>query len=298
MSQDIQNNYLSCDIMQKIRQLEIYTRRLLNGSLVGDSRSALKGPGFEFDQIREYAFGDDIRFIDWNASARTDKILVKQYIEERSRTIFLVVDVSRSREFGSTQQNKQLLLAEIASILAFVAQHGKDRVGLILFSDGVELYVPPASSINHVRAIVEHLFTYKAKQAKTNVTSVLEYLLALKKSDAIVFLLSDFIFDDLDVYLGQVAKKYDLIAVRCLDTYEKSFPAVGFLTVQDLETGECVELDMRSIQNSGVEKFLGARVEEQNKVLKKYGVDLLDVVPERGDYIPDIIRFFRRRMMY
>src|SRR5260221_4316547 len=131
---------ISPDIATKIKQLEIFTRRLMNGALVGDSRSAIKGSGFEFDQIRDYSFGDDIRFIDWKASARNDKLLVKQYIEERSRTIFLVVDVSQSSMFGSGEHNKNSRIVELASVLALVAQHGKDHVGLLMFSDTIASY--------------------------------------------------------------------------------------------------------------------------------------------------------------
>lgn len=291
-------NRLSCDVIQKIKQLEIYTRRLLNGALVGDNRSALKGTGFEFDQIREYTFGDDIRFVDWKASARCDKLLIKQYIEERSRTIFLMVDISRSREFGALNHTKHIVFAEIASVLALVAQHGKDRVGLILFSNEVELYVPPANNLNHVRVIMEHLFVYKSKYDKTNVSTALEYMLSLKKSDAMVFLFSDFIVDDVDTYLGQVAKRHDLIAFRCLDEHEKMLPAVGFITVEDLETGELVELDVRSLRQNEVGNFLNTRLEEQNKIFKKYGIDLFDISLDKKDYIPDIVKFFRRRMMY
>ena len=135
INMNLTNKSISSDIIVKIKQLEIFTRRLLNGALVGDSRSAIKGTGFEFDQIREYNCGDDIRFIDWKASARNNKLLIKQYIEERSRTIYLLVDISQSSIFGSGICNKQEKIAELASVLALVAQHGKDQVGLLLFSD-------------------------------------------------------------------------------------------------------------------------------------------------------------------
>ena len=289
---------VSSDIAHKIKQLEIFTRRLLNGALVGDSRSAIKGSGFEFDQIREYNFGDDIRFIDWKASARTNKLLVKQYIEERSRTIFLVVDVSQSSSFGSGSCNKYDRIAELASVLALVAQHGKDHVGLLLFSDKVEEYIPAGSSLHHIHRIMERMLSCVPKQSKTDISAALQHLLAIKKSDAIVFLISDFIDDRLDTYLGQAARKYDLIAVRCLDTNEKIIPAVGFITVEDLETGELVELDLRDTQRSGVKNFLTARIEQQNKLFKQRGIDLVDIAPERSDYLAEMVRFFRRRMMY
>lgn len=291
-------NLMSSDIVSKIKQLEIFTRRLLNGSLVGDSRSAIKGTGFEFDQIRGYSFGDDIRFIDWKASARNDKLLVKQYIEERSRTIFLAVDVSQSSFFGSGLYNKNNRIVELASVLALVAQHGKDHVGLILFSDEIEEYIPAGTSLQHIHHIMERMLSFKSKQSKTNISKALQHLLSLKKSDAIVFLISDFIDEKLDMYLAQAARKYDVIAVRCLDANEKIIPAVGFITVEDLETGELIELDLRDTRNNEVKKFLTRRIEEQNKLLRRCGVDLFEVSPERTDYLSEMVKFFRRRMMY
>lgn len=286
---------ISPDIVSKIKQLEIFTRRLLNGALVGDSRSAIKGTGFEFDQIREYSFGDDIRFIDWKASARNNKVLVKQYIEERSRTIFLAVDVSQSSIFGSGDFTKHSRIIELASVLALVAQHGKDHVGLLLFSDEVEEYIPPGSSLHHVHHIMESLLTFKPQQSKTDITKALKHFLSVKKSDAILFLISDFIDESLDTYLAQAARRYDLIAVRCLDSNEKTFPVAGFITVEDLETGELVELDVR---NNEVKDFLAARIDSQNKLFRRYGIDLVDVAPERNDYLAEMVKFFRRRMSY
>jgi len=291
-------NLISPEIASKIKQLEIFTRRLLNGSLVGDSRSAVKGSGFEFDQIRGYAFGDDIRFIDWKASARSDKLLVKQYIEERSRTVFLVVDVSLSSIFGSGLHNKNSRIIELASVLALVAQHGKDHVGLVLFSDEIEQYIPAGSSLHHIHRIIEQMLSFKPKQSKTDISRALQHLLSLKKSDAIVFLISDFIDDRLDTYLAQVSRKYDLIAVRCLDANEKAIPSVGFITVEDLETGELIDLDLRHKRDNNVRKFLMSRIEEQNKLLRRCGVDLFEVSPERTDYLSEMVKFFRRRMMY
>ena len=289
---------ISSEVANKIKQLEIFTRRLLNGTLVGDSRSAIKGTGFEFDQIREYSFGDDIRFIDWKASARNDKLLVKQYIEERSRTIFLVVDVSQSSIFGSGQHNKNSRIVELASVLALVAQHGKDRVGLLMFSDKIEGYIPPGNSLQHVHHIMQTLLSFKPKQSKTDISKALQHLLSIKKSDAIVFLISDFIDETLDAYLAQAARKYDLIAVRCLDANEKMIPPVGFITVEDLETGELVELDLRNRRSGDVRKFLATRLEQQNKLLRRSGADLFEVALERNDYLSEMINFFRRRMMY
>lgn len=288
-------NKISSEIVNKIKQLEIFTRRLLNGALVGDSRSAIKGTGFEFDQIRDYSFGDDIRFIDWKASSRNNKLLLKQYIEERSRTIFLVVDVSQSSFFGSGKLSKQNRIAELASVLALVAQHGKDQVGLLLFSDEVEAYIPPQTSISHIRHIIETIFSFTPKQTNTNITKALQHLFSVYKKDAIIFLMSDFIDNGLETYLAQAAKKYDLIAVRCLDNNEKQIPPVGFITIEDVETGELIELDL---SQEGIQHALAHRIKKQDLVFKRRGIDLIDITPDKDDYIVEMVKFFRRRMMY
>ena len=289
---------ISDDILRKIKQIEIYTKRLLNSSLVGDSRSAIKGTGFEFDQIREYQLGDDVRFIDWNSSARMNKLLVKQYIEERSRTILLAVDVSSSSFFGSAPTLKHDIMAQVASVLALVADCGKDRVGLLLFSDEVEHYIPPGRGKFHTRTLMEYLFGYKPKHSLTRIATAFEYLAQLKRKDAMAFIISDFIDDTLEnPYLSLIARSYDLVAIRCLDMNEMQLPAIGFLTVEDRETGEEIVLDMRKHNKKIMHQFFENRLLEQNRLFKKYGIGLLDVSTARP-FIGDIIRFFRRRMRY
>src|SRR3990172_8575591 len=172
---------ISPEVRKKIKEIEIHTRRLLRGSMVGDSRSEMKGTGFEFDQIREYSMGDDIRFIDWNASARNNTMLVKQYIEERSRAIFLAVDISASMFLGSGPESKHDIIAQVASVLALVSEAGKDRVGLILFSDEIELYIPPSQGKYHIATIMQELFTHVPRSKKTDISVVLKKLAALKK---------------------------------------------------------------------------------------------------------------------
>ncbi len=290
------NKSLSSDTILKIKQLEIFTRRLLNGALVGDSRSAIKGTGFEFDQIREYSCGDDIRFIDWKASARNNKLLVKQYIEERSRTIYIAVDISQSSIFGSGLYNKQDRITELACVLSLVAHHGKDHVSLLLFSDEIEAYIPPGASLNHIHQVMETVLTAKPKRTKTDISVALKHLLSVNKRDGIVFLLSDFISDAFDTHLTQVSKRFDTVAVRCLDTHETHLPGVGFLMVEDLETGELIELDAR--RNGYIKNLLGSRIQEQNNLFKKHRIDLFEIAPDRDDYIIKMVRFFRQRMMY
>ncbi len=294
---------ISDDILKKIRHVELYTRRLLSGSLIGDTRSAIRGSGFEFDQIREYQPGDDVRFIDWRASARMNKILIKEYIEERSRTIMLAVDVSASSFFGSSNQLRHDVLAQITSVLALVTEYSKDQVGLLLFSDEVECFIPPSRGRHHIHTIMEKVFVFKPKHKRTNIKSALERLAKLKRKDTIAFVISDFIDEGFTKELAVVARMYDLIAIRCLESTEHQLPHIGFITIQDIETGEQYMLDTRKRgiswwgTNSSVNNFLHARIEEQNNMFRKYAVDVLDINGDRP-FIGDLINFFARRMGY
>lgn len=282
------------DIAHIINEIEIHTRRLLSGSMSGDSRSAIKGTGFEFDQIREYHLGDDVRFIDWKASARMNSLLVKQYREERSRTIFLALDVSAS-SFWGTKTQKFDTLAYIASVLALVANYGNDRVGLLLFSDQIDGYIPPARGQSHVRTLMKQLWSAQSKK-QTNVKKIYEYLAQLKKKDAIIFLLTDYIDDHENPYLSIVANMYDMIVIRCLDDHEILLPAAGFVTTYDSESGKEVVLDLRNKQQEKINSFLMQRKLMQERLFKKYHIDYLDVTDTQS--LGTIVRFFRRRMRY
>ena len=284
------------EVRKRIRQVEIHTKRLLRGSLVGQSSSAVKGAGFEFDQIREYQPGDDVRFIDWKGSARLDKLMTRQYIEERSRALMLVVDVSGSSFFSSGRRSKHEVMAEVAGVLALAGDFAKDRVGLLLFSDIVELFVPPKHGQKHVQYILEQLFGFEPKHTKTSVTVALEYLAKFSLRDAIVFLISDFISSPFAKPLQITAKKYEMIAMRCLDKNERTMPSVGFLPVADDETGQLATLDLRK-KRSKVGAFCGQRLFEQNRLFNQCGIDLLEIKSEQR-YINDIVRFFKKRMLY
>jgi len=286
---------LSKEVIKKIRQIEIATRRLLSGSYVGDYSSAKKGAGFEFDQIREYQLGDDVRFIDWKSSARSNKLLVKQYIEERNRSVILAVDMSASSFYGSSKQIKFDVLSEIAAVLSLVADYGKDQASLLLFTDEVELFIPPGRGRKHIHKIMENLFSFAPVHKKTNIDSALDRLAKLNRRDSIVFLLSDFVGDVSPKKLSVVSKLYDLVAIRCLDKNEQALANVGFINVEDIETGEPVLLDSRGSKQ--VNKFLQKRLVQQENTFKKYGIDFLDVSPGKS-FIGDVILFFRRRMMY
>ena len=282
------------EIKKKIRHIEIYTRRLLSGSLIGSSRSALKGIGFEFDQIRDYLVGDDLRFVDWRASARSQKLLVKQYIEERSRTVMLVIDVSCSMLYGATAEGKYERVAWIASLLSLIAMYGSDRVGCILYTDDIEQYIPPAKGHAHIYEIMSVLFSYKPTKTTTNISVALKKVLELRQRNAVVFLLSDFIDENLPEYLPRVSKKHDVIAIRCLDMYECALPAVGFITVQDQENGVSGLLDAGALV---VKQFLAERMREQDTLFKRCSVSYIDNRHDES-FIGELLTLFRRRMRY
>lgn len=284
---------LSKEVLQKVKQIEIQTRRLLSGNQIGDYRSAQKGTGLEFDQIRDYQMGDDVRFIDWKASARSDKILVKQYIEERNRTIILLVDQSASTFYGSSSQLKSEVIAQVASVLALVAECGKDHVGALLFADEVTQVIPPKRGRRHVHEIMEKIFTQKST-GKTSLKNALERLITVQKHDAIVFIISDFFDSGYEKVLKVVSRQHDVVAVRCLDKREKSFPAYGFLPVCDPETGQ---EGMINTNQKIVSELLKKYQQETVSTLRKCKAELLDVQVDRP-FVGDIIRFFRRRMMY
>lgn len=284
---------LTQEVLNKIKQIEIQTRRLLSGTQVGDYSSAQKGSGLEFDQLREYQLGDDVRFIDWNASARTNKILVKQYIEERNRTIILLVDQSASTFYGSEISLKSDVIAQIASVLALVADYGKDHVGAILFSNEVRQVIPPRSGRKHVHNLMES-FLSQEPAGKTSLKIALERLIALQKKDAIVFILSDFFDTSYENLLKIAAKKFDVIAIRCLDKLETHFNVAAFLTIEDPETYEQVTIKTGT---QPLHNFLQQEKEAVDAILRTCGVELIDIQTNRP-FIPDIIRFFKRRMMY
>ncbi len=286
---------LSADVLKKIRLLEIHTRRLLSGMRVGDYNTAQKGLGFEFDQIREYQEGDDIRFIDWNSSSRMNKLLVRQYLEERNRTILLLVDCSASTLFGSSSSLKSDLIAQIAGMLALVADYGKDSVGLLLCTDEVETYIPASKGRDHVYTIMKALFQAPASNKKTSLKKGLQFLMEHHKKNSLVFIISDFIDEGYEKQLGIVAARHETIAIRCLDPLEKNVPSIGFITVKDPETNQEMLIDTRGM--SAANEMLRERLEEQNKEFKKYNVDCLDVTTDR-DLMADVVKFFRRRMMY
>ena len=291
---------LSKEIIKKIKNLEIYTRRLLSGMHVGDYSTAQKGSGFEFDQLTEYQQGDDVRFIDWKGSARASKLLVRKYLEERNRTIFLFVDVSSSSFYSSEPLLRYEVMAQIAGVIALVGDYGKDHVGLVLFSDQVEKVVSPGRGRKHMHSIMETLFSWTETSGQTKKTDLnipFSYLSYSKQKGILAFVISDFIGDDFEKSLRVAQKKYEIVAIRCLDRNEQEFPAVGFLTIQDIESGKKIEIDTNKKTRMLIKERLHERIKQQDKLFGKYAIDILDIKDNKY-FIANVIRFFRHRMMY
>jgi uncharacterized protein (DUF58 family) len=290
-------------IMKKMRQIEVRTRRKVNDTLAGQYHSVFKGRGLDFDEVREYVPGDEMRSIDWNVTARAGRPFVKKFTEERELTILLVVDVSASGNFGSAGQSKRELAAEMACVLAFSAIRNNDKVGLILYSDEVEEYLPPKKGRRHVMRVVREILFFAQKGRGTNTVKALDFANNLLRRKAIVFLISDFQFSgDPDTALAnlrramrQTNSRHDLVALHIQDAREKSLPDVGMLALEDAETGEVVEVDTTDPQvRSRFEKEVAARQQTIRRGIRSEAVDILELdtaIP----YLPALQRFFKNR---
>ena len=226
------------ELLKKVRKIEIKTRRLSDHIFSGEYHSSFKGRGMTFSEVRQYQFGDDIRSIDWNVTARYNEPYIKVFEEERELTMMLVVDISGSESFGTTEQFKRDIITEISATLAFSAIQNNDKVGLLLFSDGIELFIPPKKGKTHVLRIIRELIEFKPKSKKTDLTQALRYLSNVMKKKAIVFILSDFIDAGYDNALKIVGKKHDVTGIRVYDKLETELPKLGMVPMRDAESGE------------------------------------------------------------
>lgn len=240
------------EILKKVRKIEIKTRRLSDHIFGGEYHSSFKGRGMTFSEVRQYQFGDDVRSIDWNVTARYSEPYVKVFEEERELTMMLLVDVSGSESFGTSHQFKKDTITEIAATLAFSATQNNDKVGLILFSDDVELFIPPKKGKSHVLRIIRELIEFKPKSKKTNIAAALKFLSSVLKKRAIVFMLSDFMDDDYEKTLKIAAKKHDLTGIKVFDKHDEEIPNLGMVPVLDAETGsvQLVNTSSKSVRNS------------------------------------------------
>lgn len=234
------------ELLKKVRKIEIKTRRLSDHIFSGEYHSSFKGRGMTFSEVRQYQFGDDIRSIDWNVTARYNEPYVKVFEEERELTMMLVVDISGSESFGTQQQFKKDILTEISATLAFSAIQNNDKVGLLLFSDKIELFIPPKKGKTHVLRIIRELIEFEPVSRKTDLTFALKYLSNVMKKKAIVFILSDFVDQGYDNALKIVAKKHDVTGIRVFDKLETDIPKLGMVPVKDAESGEIVLVNTNS----------------------------------------------------
>ncbi|GMV97596.1 MAG: DUF58 domain-containing protein [Phycisphaerae bacterium] len=283
------------ELLKKVRRIQVRADRLVNDVVVGEYRSVFKGRGMEFDEVREYQPGDDIRTIDWNVTARTGWAHVKRYAEEREMTAVLLVDMSLSGRFGSTHRLKIDLATEISAVLAFSAIKNNDKIGLLVFTDRVEKYIPAKKGKQHVLRVIRELLSFEPSAGGTDLAGALEFLNRVLKRKAVVFLVSDFIDTAFERDLALTRSRHDLIPVRISDPRESSLPDVGLIELEDAETGERVLVDTRrrSIRDAFAAGGRSA-AESLAGLLRSMGVESLEVSTDRP-YMKDLLGFFRRR---
>ncbi len=287
---------LAPDVQKKVSLLQLQVKKLLKGFFAGDYRSKQKGYGIEFEQLRDYQLGDDIRFIDWKSTARTNKMLVKEYIHEHTKTILIALDASNSTCYGSSGLLKKEFIAQVATVLALAADFSKARIGIVVYSEQIEFYIPPGLGSAHLSSILTKLWSFEPKSKMTNNALALKFLAQISKKDTLLFLISDFIdTQNFEKELGIVAQRYDLIALRCLDDLEQCFIPTGFLYSEDCETGQLVLLDCRN-NAEGLSKFLKQRLNIQDSMFRKYAIDCLDLRSNRS-FIDPLLLFFAKRLV-
>lgn len=281
------------DLFTTIRRIQVQTARLAKTILSGSYRSAFKGQGMEFFEVREYQEGDEVRHIDWNVSARMNHPYVKTFREERSLSVMLIVDVSASSRFGSKNGLKSTLIAELGAVIAFSAIKSNDNVGLLLFTDRIELYLPPRSTTRHVLRVIRELLAFHPRGKGTDVTAALAFLGKLQIKPGVCFLISDFLASGFQHEASLVAKKHDLIALSVTDPYEIELPSVNLISLKDLETGEDILIDasdpkLRQYYQDKAENHLA----NLKKMLEKIGAGWVDIRTDQP-YLPAIDKFFK-----
>lgn len=283
------------ELLKKVRRIELRTARLVDSLMGGAYHSAFKGRGMEFEDVREYVPGDEVRSIDWNVTARAGYPHVKTFREERELTVVLLVDVSSSEAFGSSGQGKNELIAEFAALIALAAMRNDDKIGLALFTDRVERYLPPKKGRRHVLRLIRDLLAYEPESRGTDLAAALSFLGKVQRRRAVVFLLSDLLADDFRKDLAAARSRHDLVAVRVADPRESDLPDVGLLDLEDAETGEIVTVDTASTRFRTSFAAEGTRSrKEQGDLLRSLRVDELDITTGK-DYVRELSRFFRMR---
>ena len=283
------------ELAKRIRYIQIYTNKSVSGVLAGEYESVFKGRGMEFDEVREYIPGDEIRSIDWNVTARSGKPFVKRYVEERELTVMFLVDLSASGTFGSISRTKNEVAAELCALLAFSAVKNNDKVGLIVFTDTVEMFIPPKKGSTHVLRLIRELLNFAPRKSSTDISAGLDYLGKVTNRHAVVFLVSDFQEGGFEKPMRIMAKRHDMIAVSITDPREVRIPNVGLIELEDAETGELVLIDTSSrrvrseFERRGTERTTGL-----SRMFASMGVDRIDIRTDQ-DYVRSIVRFFAQR---
>ena len=283
------------ELVKKLKKIEIYTSRLANDQLAGSYHSVFKGRGMTFSEVRQYQPGDDVRFIDWNVTARMNDAYVKVFAEEREMTVMLMVDLSASERFGSTDNSKIETVAEVAALLAFTAIKNNDRVGLILFTDRVEKFIPPKKGRGHVMRVVTEILNAEPEGEGTDLNVALDLLGSLSKRRAVAFLVSDFLAEGYEKSLRVSATRHDLIPIQVVDPRERELPDVGLALIEDLETGELVEVDT---SDAAVREAFAHEFHTQNakreRLFRRLKIDHVTVGTDH-DYVKPIAELFKMR---
>ncbi|MDP3314122.1 DUF58 domain-containing protein [Lutibacter sp.] len=283
------------EILKKVRKIEIKTRKLSDHIFSGEYHSSFKGRGMTFSEVRQYQYGDDVRAIDWNVTARFNEPYIKVFEEERELTMMLLVDISGSEFFGTTQQFKRDTITEIAATLAFSAIQNNDKVGLMLFSDSVELFIPPKKGKSHVLRIIRELIEFHPKSTNTNITEALKFLSSVIKKKAIVFMLSDFIDTAYEQTLKIVGKKHDLTGIRVFDKHDVEIPNLGMVHMLDAETGNTIVVNTASkkVRTSYKANYLES-VDYFEKSFSHSGAGVISTRIDEG-YVKKLLGYFKRK---
>ncbi|RKR14963.1 uncharacterized protein DUF58 [Maribacter vaceletii] len=283
------------ELLKKVRKIEIKTRRLSDNIFGGEYHSTFKGRGMTFSEVRQYQFGDDVRSIDWNVTARYNEPFVKVFEEERELTMMLMVDVSGSEHFGSNQQFKKEVITEISATLAFSALQNNDKVGVVLFTDEVELFIPPKKGKTHVLRIIRELLEFQPKSTKTNIAEALKYVSNVMKKKAIIFVLSDFIADDYEKTLKIIGNKHDVTGIRIYDEREETIPNLGMVQMQDAETGTIKLVNTQSKKvRTAYSNFYKEQVNYFTNTFTKSGCGVLSSRVDES-YVKKLLGYFKRR---
>jgi len=283
------------EILQQVRRIHLRTSRLVDDVLAGAYHSTFKGRGMEFDEVREYTPGDEVRSIDWNVTARRGQPYVKRYVEERELTVMLLVDLSASGQFGSVLRLKTDIATELCAVLAWSAIRNHDKVGLILFTDAIETFVPPQKGRRHVLRVIRDVLYFQPQRRRTDVGKALEYLHHVSRRRTVSFLVSDFLASGYEIPLRIAQRRHDIIPVSIMDRRELSLPCLGFLELQDLETGAHVVVDTASAAvRQAYTQRRAAAVERRRQLFQTLGIEAIEVRTDEP-YIHPLMRFFRQR---